>query len=473
MGTLPSHSPHGDKYPTNDDNRHSCGHAFGRDVGRDFESAPRSARRSILGRAAALIILVVASLAIGTVFPAEASARSSCGDDGCVDVIQVDGIIDDIVADFISQSVRRANNAGDVVAVVLQIDSLGTAVSHERLNELAAQIRNSTVPISAWVGASGARAYGGSAELVLVADSSGIAPGARIGDIGVARVDPALLRGDSEIDPESADRVFEGKAAVKAGLIDRFDPTLVDHIGNLDAVDSKVVTVDGNKQRQPVQRVRLSKLPLPVQIMHTAASPAVAYLLLVIGSSLLLFEFFTAGVGVAGVVGAGFVILGGYGLAELPFRPWALALFVASFVAFAIDMQTGLARLWTWIGFVAFTVSSLFLLSEFPPTWLALITGIAGMALVVFPGMPSMNRARFGTPYIGREWLEGETGRVVDPLTPNGTVRIGEVEWTARGAEGVEIASGTTVTVTGSDRMTIEVSTEASAGTPSEAANQS
>ena len=34
--------------------------------------------------------------------------------------------------------------------------------------------------------------------------------------------------------------------------------------------------------------------------MHTVASPAVAYLLFVIGLALLLFELFTAGVGIAG-----------------------------------------------------------------------------------------------------------------------------------------------------------------------------
>ena len=37
--------------------------------------------------------------------------------------------------------------------------------------------------------------------------------------------------------------------------------------------------------------------------MHTVSSPPVAYLLFVIGLALILFELFTAGVGVAGLVG--------------------------------------------------------------------------------------------------------------------------------------------------------------------------
>lgn len=411
-------------------------------------------------RALILFTTASASLLAGVVLPASASAASGCGERGCVDVVAVDGIIDDIVADFISSSIERANDAGDVVQVVLQMDSPGTAVSDVRLGALAETISKSRVPVSVWIGASGARALGGSAELVFVADSAGIAPGAQIGAVGRERLNLVALGARKDLPVDLLDRIYSGEAAVKAGLVDQFNPTLVDHVGNLDTVESKSVTVNGKKQLQPLQRVRLSKLPLPVQIMHTAASPSVAYLLLVIGAALLLFEFFTAGVGVAGAVGAGFVLLGGYGLAELPHRGWALGLFVAAFVAFAIDMQTGLARLWTWLGFVAFTVSSIFLFSEFYPTIIATVVGIGGMAAVVFAGMPSMNRARFGTPYIGREWLEAETGEVTAVPSPVGLVRLRDTEWLARPVSGVEarqLAIGTRVVVRGADRLLVEI----------------
>jgi len=54
--------------------------------------------------------------------------------------------------------------------------------------------------------------------------------------------------------------------------------------------------------------------------LHTVASPPVAYLLFLIGLGLLIFEFYTAGVGIAGVVGAGSFVLGCYGLDVLPAR---------------------------------------------------------------------------------------------------------------------------------------------------------
>ena len=64
-----------------------------------------------------------------------------------------------------------------------------------------------------------------------------------------------------------------------------------------------------------------------------------------IGLALLIFEFFTAGVGIAGVVGAVCIVLACYGLGALPARRWAVGLLLLSMLAFAIDVQVGIPRL--------------------------------------------------------------------------------------------------------------------------------
>ena len=56
--------------------------------------------------------------------------------------------------------------------------------------------------------------------------------------------------------------------------------------------------------------VRFTSLTLGAQLMHTVASPSVAYLLLAIGLGLIVFELYTAGIGIAGVVGAACLALG-------------------------------------------------------------------------------------------------------------------------------------------------------------------
>ena len=136
---------------------------------------------------------------------------------------------------------------------------------------------------------------------------------------------------------------------------------------------------------------RFFKLGLIGQLMHTVASAPVAYLLFAIGLSLLVFEFFTAGIGIAGSVGALCAAFGTYGLSELPTRSWAVALLVGGVIAFAIDVQVGVPRLWTGIGLALFAVASLFLYepidgSSMRLSWLTLGTGIAMMALAFIVG---------------------------------------------------------------------------------------
>ena len=410
--------------------------------------------------ALALLAAAASVPALGAVAPA-AGAQEGCGADGCLDVVAVEGVIDEIEADFIIESVGAAQDAGDVVGVVLQLDSPGSAVSATRLAEVAAVIQDSEVPVSVWIGASGAEARGGAAELVQIAEASSISPGSGIGDVGSQRLPEGrvgrLFAGDSV---GALEQVVEGEAAVEAGLVDRFDPTLVDHIGTLDWVTTEVQEIDGEDRQVPVPRVRFSKLPLQTQLLHTAASPSVAYLLLVIGLGLLLFEFFTAGVGVAGVVGAGFAILGGYGTAALPYRGWALALLLLSMLAFAIDMQTGIPRIWTSIGMAMFTAGSLFLFVDFRPTWLALLAGLVGMAATVYSGMPAMIRTRFATPTIGREWMVGELGRAVAAVDPDGLVEIRRAQWRARTNRATPIGAGEHVRVVAIDGLVLEVEPE-------------
>ena len=413
-------------------------------------------------RRLAITLVVIGGIgALASLLAPAVSAQGSCGKAGCIDVVAVDGLIDEIEANFIIESIDQANAAGDVVGVVLQFDSAGSAVSDARLDEVAAAIQGSRILVSIWIGASGSYALGGAAELAQVADSSGITPGSKIGDVGTQRLDEQQF-GDLFTGRAAAglNRTFSGEAAVKAGLVDRFDPTLVDHVGNLDSVETKVVKVDGREQKQPVQRVRLSKLPLQVQLMHTAASPSVAYLMLVLGLGLLLFEFFTAGVGVAGVIGALFVLLGGFGVAELPFTAWALVLLLFSFFGFAIDMQTGVPRLWTMISMVAFTVGSVCWFVEFRPTWIALLAGIAGMGVVVFSGMPAMIRTRFATPTIGREWMIGELGQASTEINPEGMVVIRGAEWRARTNRATPVSPGDSIRVVEIDGLVLGVEPE-------------
>jgi membrane-bound serine protease (ClpP class) len=208
-------------------------------------------------------------------------------------------------------------------------------------------------------------------------------------------------------------------------------------------------------------QTRLSKLPLGARIMHTVASPPVAYLLLAAGLSLLIFEFFTAGIGVAGLVGAGSLVLACYGLTVLPTSPLAVGLLLLGMFGFAVDVQTGAPRVWTGVGLVAWTLGSLLLYDDgIRVGWLALVAGVVGVVLLMLAGLPGTVRSRFSTPTIGRGSMIGEMGLAMADVRPDGVVRVRDALWPARTNRATPITEGDRVRVVGIDGPRLEVEPE-------------
>jgi membrane-bound serine protease (ClpP class) len=415
--------------------------------------------------------------------PAQAQDDDSDGDDSGpgaadvapVDVQQVSGLMDEILVTEIRDAVRRADEDGSQ-ALILQINSRGAVVGRDTMKELLEDVADAPVPVAIWVGPSGARLYGTPAQLLAVADVTGMAPGARVGEIGTP-----LSPGGATVDfGEAESRLREGSMGLtearelgvfKQRISDEGVPTLRSMVNALDGYEENGVTVetteesvsdDGTPQRNTTATVRLSKLGLLQQLFHTVASPAVTYLLFLVGLSLLVFEFFTAGVGIAGVVGAVCTFLACTGLAVLPVRPFAVAMLVAAMVAFAVDVQVGIPRFWTGVGLVLVALGSWLLYEPLPgatlrPSWITLLAGIGGMALAYIVGMPSMVRTRFATPTIGREWMLDELGTVVRTVDPEGIVLVGEGQWRARTNRATPVSAGEQVRVVGIDGVTLEV----------------
>jgi membrane-bound serine protease (ClpP class) len=133
---------------------------------------------------------------------------------------------------------------------------------------------------------------------------------------------------------------------------------------------------------------------------------------------------------------------------------------VAAFVALAIDVQTGVPRVWTGIGVVLYVVASLRLFDGMSLSWITLLVGIGGLLLAFLSGMPSMVRTRFATPTIGREWMVGELGEAAVAVDPDGVVTIRGASWRARTNRATPIGKGDRVRVVAIDGVTLEVEPE-------------
>ena len=392
-----------------------------------------------------------------------------------VDVLQVSGFMDDILISEIRNAIERADDSG-AQALILQVNSDGTVVDDNVVEALLEDIATAPVPIGVWVGPTGSRFYGPAAQMLAVADVTGMAPGARVGYFGVP-LNPPSAEIDFGVAEETLRNGSVGLSEARAldifrqRISDEGIPTVTSMLQAMNGYEEagvvlvtteQVVTDDGNTRFDTVAIVRFSKLSLIDQLFHTVASPPVAYLLLLTGLALLVFEFFTAGVGVAGVVGAICTFLAFSGLAVLPTRTWAVAVIGLAMFAFSIDVQVGIPRFWTGVGLGLTLIGTWFLFEPLPgasmrPGWIALFTGLGGIALTFIVGMPNMVRTRFATPTIGREWMIGELGIVIDDVDPDGVVEVGNGRWRARTNRATPVKRGDEIRVAAIDGITLEI----------------
>jgi membrane-bound serine protease (ClpP class) len=302
-----------------------------------------------------------------------------------------------------------------------------------------------------------------------------MAPGARIGRTGTM-----LTVNDELVTFGAADDVLatgtlgfleaREEKALKFSTDDRGVPVLRNMLFALDNLTIRGTTLDtvtdvlnaSGQVTREATTVRFFKLGLVPRLLHTVASPPSAYLLVTIGLALLLFEFFTAGIGIGAFVGAVCLILGCMGMGALPMSGVGIALLLAAFVAFAVDVQVGVPRLWTGVGLVLYTLASFTMFQSVDgvtmrPGWLSLSVCISSVALTFIAGMPSMVRTRFATPTIGRDNLVGTTGVAVGDVNPEGIVLVDGAKWHARTNRATPLANNAAMRVVGIDGVTLQV----------------
>jgi membrane-bound serine protease (ClpP class) len=363
-------------------------------------------------------VLALAAVALCAPVPAGAQQAAT------VDVVEVNGRIDPIVADFIRRAITRADEAKSEV-LVIQLDSPGVLIGQSDFRRLVEEIRVSPVPVAIWVGPTGATASGPTAAMLAGAAIAGMAPGTKVAGLG----------------PEDA---------LARGLVATTDPTLGEFVVGLDGKDAGGKVLHTARVVPEGDLLRRQQADHEQQVGH----PRVGLLLIV-------FEFFTAGVGVAGVTGAVALILSGYGLAVLPTNPLGLAIIGLGVFGYSIDVQSGAPRAWTGIGAVALAVGSwrLFPGDLSVPWWVILLMS-AGVALFMLSGMTAMLRARFSTPTIGREGMIGQMGEATTGIDPEGMVDLKGGKWRARTNRATPIPAGERVRVVAIDGLLLEVEPE-------------
>jgi membrane-bound serine protease (ClpP class) len=455
---------------------------------------PRRCRSPRLRRILSVAVLALGALLVfgdsGLAGDATVAGAASTSEKNGIEVAQVNGLIDPPNADLILDSIRGAN-ARQAEVLVIQLAS-GGAVDVD-VQELVRAIRRSSVPIVVWVGPSGSRAKGAAALLAQAAPVASVANGSGIGPAypvsldhpsavpvgAVTRRLEQLARANDRRPAgaaATATRTLSAERARAVGAVNRVSATLGDVIVTLDGAEvttatgpvtlstARVVGEGRDRRREPNQTVRFRKLGLDGQAVHTLSSPSIAYFLLLAGLCLIVFEFYTAAIGLAGATGAVAVVGAFVGFSHLPVEWWALALLLVAIVGFAIDAQAGRTGAWTVIASLSLIVGSIFLYggsSRLDVRWWVLLLTFAGVLLFMMAAVPAAIRARFSTPTVGREGMVGELGTAEVDVDPDGVVRVRDALWRARTNRATPVRAGDAIRVVEIDGLVLEIEPEA------------
>jgi membrane-bound serine protease (ClpP class) len=385
------------------------------------------------------------------------------GNEPGIDVIDVSGPLDRLAVDFMTDSINEAAASGQSLAV-LQINS-AAVLDADSLEQLIAVIEDPPLPLAVWVGPAPAVAYGGAALITATPAEAAIAPGSEIGMLDPLVLGDENLSGFTFVDTIDPAWLDEPVPAEESGL--DLQPTIRQYLQDLngttfDTRDGPVVveTVRPFEDGVTLEEVTFVRPGLGTRFFRLAVTPEATFFFLVVGLTIVSFEFFAIGPGVAAGVGALSLLLASWGLVNLPVRPWALGLTVLGWTLLTAAYQKGGIVVLTILGAVMLQVGGMWLVDgqgQIDPRWFLILPSVLGALFFFLLAMPTVQRARFSTRTIGRDGLIGEPGVALVDLTPDGMVEVHGARWRATGHREAGITEGSPVVVTGVDGMFLEV----------------
>ena len=380
-----------------------------------------------------------------------------------INLIKVEGIINPVAAEFITDSIRRTE-VESAQCLIIQLDTPGGLDTAMR--QIVKNILNAEVPIVVYVGPAGARAASAGVIITMAAHVAAMAPGTNIGaahpvamgggkmsremsekveNDAVAYIQGIATKRNRNVEwAEKAVREsvsIDAREALKINVIDIVSANLDDL---LDQLDGRNVEVNGKKivLSTKMAQVRELKMTLRDKILDTVSNPNIAYVLMMIGMAGLYFELAHPGVIFPGMIGAICLILAFYSFHTLPVNYAGILLIILGLGLFIAEVKVTSYGLLSIGGTISLLLGSLMLFDS-PAPFLrvapkVLITTVTITASFFILVATLAFRAYMRKPASGSEGLIGMVGVAVSRIAPRGKVFVHGEYWNAYSKEVIE-----------------------------------
>jgi membrane-bound serine protease (ClpP class) len=404
---------------------------------------------------------------------------------------EIDGIIHPVVAEYVSETIRRADAAGAALIVFTLRTPGGLVDSTRDINNAIIRART---PVAVFVGPSGNRAASAGFLITIAADIAAMAPGTHIG-----AAHPVAGNGE-KVDDTMAKKMASDVAAYGRTLATQRKrnvtlveqavtesrsfteqealgaaPPLIDLIANdvpdlVRKVDGRSVTrFDGRTETLHTAGAATTFVPMtwPQRVLSGVAHPQVAYLLLTLGTLGLTIELWSPGAILPGIAGGICLLLAFFAFQVLPVSYAGVLLILFGLALLVLEVKVASFGLLAVGGIVSLLFGSMMLIDSPLPelqVGLRLIIPVTlGVACVLLFLVRLAVQSQRTPPVTGPSGMVGELAQVLTPIEPGrpGSVRAHGEIWSATSEDPIDV--GRKVRITGMSGLVLRVSPDPTA----------
>jgi membrane-bound serine protease (ClpP class) len=438
-------------------------------------------------RRALLFGVVVSALLLGATLRADAPVSPDSSSNSHVMVLRIDGEIEPILAQYISDGIAQAARQHDNL-VLITMNTRGGL--DDSMRKIVQAVLSSSVPVAIYVSPSGARGASAGFFILLSADIAAMAPGTNTGAASpvfemfgqTVQIDEtmrkkvtndasAFLRSYAEMRGRNPDvastavtdaKAFSATEALNDKLINLVASSEEDLLSKLNG--QTIARFDGSKVQLQLSHPVLTELAMTSRqkaLLHIV-DPNIAFLLLIGGVLGLYTEFTHPGMFAPGVLGGVALLVALFAMNMLPVSITGILLIALALTFFVLEAKFPTHGVLGVGGVIALILGALLLIqSPWTGMGVSFSTAVAvaiPFALIVLILARAVRRSRGWKMQTGKEELIGEEGEVTQAFVSGaGMVRVHGELWRAATPSGQTIPEGSWIRVRKVNGLTLEV----------------